>query len=68
MRFDRTKGMKARYIVTLYGWNVQDHYYFHYLKEAKELFGKLNNGKHDKGTIISLSDLVKDKRLAFVEC
>ena len=37
MRFDRTSGKEARYMVTLYGWNVEDHYYCDSYKTAKKI-------------------------------
>lgn len=66
MRFDYTNGLPKRYIVSVYNWNVEDHYYFHYLKDAKALFDKIVHGNPETGTIISLNDLVQDKRKEFV--
>lgn len=69
MRFDYTKGQKARYIVSVY-WGdmiVEDHYYFHYYKEAEAMFDKLKSDAKE-GTHISLYDMVKDirKKGAFI--
>lgn len=66
MRFDHTKGKTARYVVTLYGWNVEDHSYFHYYKEAKSLFDRLK-GHQDCGTVLSIYDLSKDVRKDFIK-
>ena len=66
MRFDYTKGKSKKYVVTAYAWNVQDHYYFHYLKDAKEMLEKLKSHQWEKGTILSITDMIKDQRKAFV--
>lgn len=65
MRFDRTKGMKARYMVNVYGQNVEDHYYYHYLNDADKFFDELLRIPHKKGTILSIWDLQKDARKSF---
>lgn len=65
MKFDRTNGKNAVYIVTLYGETVADYYYYHYLKDAKNLFNRLKEGNHEKGTIISIYDLINDTRKEF---
>ena len=65
MRFDYTHGNGAKYIVTLYGCNVEDHYYLDTYKDAKRLFERIKGGKHEKGTALSLSDIVKDHRKEF---
>lgn len=64
MRFDHTRGKTAKYVVNLYAWNVEDHSYFHYYKEAKALFDRLKK-KQDNGTTLSIYDLQKDERKAF---
>lgn len=65
MRFDRTNGKNARYMVNIYGNSVEDHYYYHYYKDADGMFNSLLRIPHEKGTIISIYDLQKDIRKAF---
>lgn len=65
MRFDYTKGEEAKYVVSLYNWNINDHLYYHTYKEAKEHFNKLKNGFFPEGTVVSIYDLKKDVRKAF---
>lgn len=66
MKFDYTHGNKAKYIVSIYGWNVADHYYCDSYKGAKQLFDSIKSEKHEEGTILSLSDSIKDVRKEFV--
>ena len=66
MRFDNTNGKKARYIVSLYGWNVDDRHYYHYYKDAKEMFEKIKVRAKD-GCAASIYDLEKDERKAFAK-
>lgn len=67
MIFDRTNGKEAKYMVTLYGWNVNDGYYFHYMKDAKETFEKLKSEYLAEGLVVSIYDLKEDKRKAFAK-
>ena len=64
MRFDRTGGLKERYILSVYGQGVEDHYYYHYFKDADKMFDNLLRTPHENGTIISIYDLQKDVRKA----
>lgn len=51
----------AKYGVTVYGWNINDIYYFENHRKAKKFFGSIiGSRKWDKGTIISIYDLVND--------
>lgn len=65
MRFDYTHGNKAKYMVSLYGFNVEDHYYCDTYKGAKAVYDGLLGASHAKGTVLSLSDLTKDVRKEF---
>lgn len=65
MKFDMTGGKRAVYLVSLYGVGVEDFYYFHYYKDAKEMFNRLKGANHKKGTIISVYDLIHDLRKDF---
>lgn len=65
MRFDHTEGKKAKYMVSLYGWNVHDVYYYHYGREAKAAFEALKGKPNKPGTVISIYDMVTDTRKAF---
>ena len=66
MRFDCTNGKTARYIVSVYNWNIDDHSYYHYYKDAKILFDKLKARDFENGTVISIYDLIKDQRKEFI--
>lgn len=65
MRFDRTNGKEARYMVNIYEGNVDDHYYYHYFRDADKMFNGLLRIPKKKGTSISLYDMKKDVRKAF---
>lgn len=63
MRFDYTKGQSAKYLVSVYYGMLEDHYYFHYYKDAKKLFEDLKSKKEDLGgASVSINDLEKDIR------
>lgn len=66
MKFNYTKGRDPKYMVSLHRHDVDDFYYFHYFKEAKELFKKLRDGKQPKDTVINLWDVVHDVRKDYV--
>ena len=66
MRFDMTQGKSPRYMVSVYGWDIEDKYYFHYLADAKALIEKLRK-KLRKGTALSLWDMDKDVRKMFAK-
>lgn len=59
MKIDRTGGKEARYMVSIYRWNVSDYYYFNSYREAKNLYDKI---KDTEQGIISLYDIKKDIR------
>lgn len=67
MRFDYTHGEGAKYLVSLYGFNVEDHYYYHTYREAKRAFKTIKDSKQAEGTILSLTDIVKDCRKEFMK-
>ena len=61
MRFDYCKGKSAKYVVSVYYEIVEDHYYFHYYKEAKDFFERLkSNNTQGVTRTIKVSDLTKD--------
>lgn len=66
MRFDYTHGNEAKYMVSLYGWNVQDYYYYASYKDAKEAFKNIQSEGH-KDVALSLWDLKKDVRKEYVK-
>ena len=57
MRFDFTHGGVAKYSVSLYGFNVEDKYYFRELDEAKRFFEEMTTRYYAKGTLITLRDV-----------
>lgn len=65
MRFDFTSGKEARYIISVYSWNIEDHIYYHYYKEAKWYFDRLVEKGFEDGVVVSLYDLKNDKRKCF---
>lgn len=65
MRFDRTGGKTARYMVSIYRGLVNDQIYYHYYKQAKDCFEGIKNGGAEAGNIISVYDLDKDIRKDF---
>ena len=67
MKFDRTNGKTAKYVLTIYGERVEDHYYYHYYKEADKHFDQLLRCVWDKGTILSIYDLKKDVQKNFIK-
>ena len=64
MKFDYTKGLKAKYLVSVHNWQVDDFYYFHYFKEAKTLFESITEEKY-KGFSVSLYDMDTDVKKMF---
>ena len=66
MKFNYTHGNKAKYMVNLYGWDVEDHYYCDTYKAAKKLFDSIRERDHEEGTVLSITDLTKDIRKEFV--
>lgn len=62
MRFDYTHGEKARYMVSIYAWNVNDHYYFHSFKDASQFFEKAKKDYEGRDYFIGLNDLRRDIR------
>ena len=66
MKFDCTHGKKAKYLVSLYGWNVEDKWYCNTYGEAKRIFNEIKSVYQSSGTILSLTDMVKDIRKEFV--
>ena len=67
MRFDCTHGNKAKYIVSLYGWDVEDHFYCDTFKNAKRIFNIAKGTKFRKGTALSLYNIQKDIRKEYVK-
>ena len=66
MTFDYSKGYEPRYMVSLYGETLEDHYYSRTYTEAKEIFKRLQEKPWVKaGTIISLYDMTHDIRKEF---
>ena len=64
MKIDYTKGKEPKYLVSIYGWDIEDSYYFHYYEDAKQLFESIRKHEHE-GAAVSLYDLKKDVRRAF---
>ena len=64
MKFDYTKGLKPKYLVSVHNWQVDDLYYFHYFKEAKNLFESITEENH-KGFSVSLYDMDTDVKKMF---
>ena len=65
MIFDLSYGLLPKYLVHVYGWNVDDRYYFHYYNKAREKFTQLVSLHNGKGYAISISDLATDTRKDF---
>lgn len=65
MTFDYTNGEKAKYMVSVYAWNVEDRYIYHTYKEAKAMFDKVSHSSLEEGTSVSLYDMIKDIKKAF---
>lgn len=66
MKFDYTKGRDARYKVTIYGWNVEDTYFFHTHDEAKRFYDKLKAKPIERGYIISIREVDGVKSNSYV--
>lgn len=67
MKFDFTHDKPANYVVSIYGWNNGDQLYYHYYKEAKQKFEEIKNKGLKMGTSLSIWDLKKDIRKAFIK-
>ena len=68
MRFDYTQGRPAKYLVSVYAFNVHDLYFYADYKAAKAGFNELGKTPHDRGTVLSLYDLKNDVRKEFTRC
>lgn len=67
MRFFHTHGKDAKYLISLYNWNLEDHHYYDTFAEARKAFNKFVDGDTlEKDTVVSMYDLKKDVRKAFV--
>ena len=65
MKYDYTRGQSPRYLVSIYGFDVEDKYYYHYYSHARILFNKLVWKYAGRGYAISISDLATDTRKDF---
>lgn len=66
MRFDFTHGKPAKYMVSLYGWNVEDHIYFSEWEAARDCFER-KKGNITAGQSLSLVDMANDFQMQYVE-
>ena len=66
MKFDYTDGNEARYMVSVYGWNIEDQYYVHTMFEARKLFKGLTEAHKDSNVAISIYNLSTDTRKEFI--
>lgn len=65
MTFDYTHGQTPKYLVSVYGFNVEDKYYYHYYHRARLHFMTLIDRYRGMGFAISISDLITDERKEF---
>lgn len=65
MKFDYTHGKEAKYMVSIHGWNFDDHYYFGEAAAAKKMFKEIAERK-EKGITASLWDMKRDIRKDFI--
>lgn len=66
MKFNFTNGKTAKYMVSVYKWNQQDCYYYHFFKDAMKKFESLKSLPFEKDTVVSIYDVKNDIRKAFV--
>ena len=43
-------------MVSIHRWNVDDHYYLHYYRDAKKLFDEIKQKEEDASVTIGLKD------------
>lgn len=67
MKFDYTTGNGANYKVTVYGWNVEDTYYFDSYDRARGFFDGLVKGNFESGTVISIRDVNSVKSNSYMK-
>lgn len=65
MRFYRNKGKPAKYLVSVYGWNIEDKYYYSAYKDAKEFFNTIKDKETKAGNAVSVYDMKNDIRKDF---
>ena len=65
MEFDYTNGNKPRYLVSFYGGDVKDKWYYDKYRKAKEKFNEVKK-RQSRGTILSLIDVVRNARKEFI--
>ena len=63
MIFDFTNGKTAKYIVSAYQGFTEDHWYYHYYRDAKATFNRLKDSC--KWETVNCYDMVKDVRKNF---
>lgn len=57
--------MQKRYMISVFGKNIRNQFYCHYLADAKELFEKLIREPYKRGVAVSIYDLTTNARKAY---
>lgn len=65
MIFDRTNGKIVVYAVYVHGDMTVDRYYYHYYRDAKNMFNRLSANHRYDDCSISLYNMSKDIRKVF---
>ena len=63
MKFNYSE--KAKYMVSIYGWNVCDHLYYESLEKAEAKYEELCKQDYALGTLVSLYNLATDQHEAY---
>ena len=65
MKFDYTHGKPAKFMVTVYGWNIEDRFLYNTYADAEKQYKIICAKDYDNDWATSLYDLVKDERKAY---
>lgn len=66
MTFNYAKGT-PKYMVSVYGWNVEDRYYYDYFRDAVKKFDNLTHGIQGMSVCVSVYDMANDIRKRFAK-
>lgn len=67
MRFYYNKEKEPKYMVSLYAMNVEDHWYYDNMKQAKDKVMSLTETEWEYDVAISLWNMKKDERKIFIK-
>ena len=67
MRFYYNKEKEPKYMVSLYAWNIEDHWYYDNMRQAKDKVMNLTETEWESDVTISLHNMRRDERKIFIK-